>query len=445
MLQVVALAKEKEDFVVIKGYLDFEPKKNKISLQTANEGFLEDVSETKLSENRAFGFVLDVTKPGFYHVQIPGSNNLIRLYLQNGEEINIEVSEDTYTLSGKNIGYNKLVAEWNKVVAPLLVINREASKTYQDFFPYMKETVLPKAAEIKNKLKTKDEHFNNLMSLAVQTDVEQQSYAFWFIPRSLQTPAEKYRDFYSQWDKPVKFTNKDILELWNGKSYMKGYLQNYQWIYGEDPKSQFHVENAIASIAEPQLRDIYLRSIIEIKGVRTNQYQTFIKDARPHMISEESKSLLFKYDQNIAESNGRPGFNFEYEDINGDKVSFSSLQGKLVYVDMWATWCGPCIKQIPYLKQLEEDFHGEDIVFVSISIDEAKDKAKWKKFVEAKELGGIQLIADKAWDSEIVKNYEVKGIPRFMIFDKEGNVVNDNAMRPSQPELKAQLLELLKK
>lgn len=141
---------------------------------------------------------------------------------------------------------------------------------------------------------------------------------------------------------------------------------------------------------------------------------------------------------------GKPSPQFDYENFKGGKTKLSDLNGKYVYIDLWATWCAPCRAEIPFLQKIEEKYHGKNIEFVSISIDKLKDNAKWKKFVTDKNLGGIQLFADKDWESEFVVNYGVTGIPRFILIDPKGNVLNSNAERPSSPELQKQLDVLLK-
>jgi hypothetical protein len=80
---------------------------------------------------------------------------------------------------------------------------------------------------------------------------------------------------------------------------------------------------------------------------------------------------------------------------------------------------------------------------VSISVDTPKDHAKWQKFVTDKQLGGIQLFSDNEWKSEFVTSYNVTGIPRFILIDPKGNVVDANASRPSSPDLEKQLDSLL--
>ena len=81
--------------------------------------------------------------------------------------------------------------------------------------------------------------------------------------------------------------------------------------------------------------------------------------------------------------------------------------------------------------------HGTDVVFLGVSVDEAKDKQKWLDFIETEGLKGIQLLAN-GW-SKITKDYKINGIPRFMVFDKKGNIVSADAPRPSNPELKKML------
>ena len=128
---------------------------------------------------------------------------------------------------------------------------------------------------------------------------------------------------------------------------------------------------------------------------------------------------------------GTPSPNFKYEDVKGNQVSLRDFEGNYVYIDIWATWCAPCIKQIPYLKELEEDYHDKNIVFVSISVDKEKSKSKWKKYVQKKNLGGIHLFSDNSFKAKFMKTYLVKSIPRFILIDPDGKIVDPDAPRPS--------------
>ena len=145
---------------------------------------------------------------------------------------------------------------------------------------------------------------------------------------------------------------------------------------------------------------------------------------------EKSYTSLIK----LAKGSPSPKF-VDYENNAGGTTSLDDLKGKYTYIDIWATWCGPCIREIPSLKKVEKQFHGKNIQFLSISIDAKKDHQKWKDMIKGKELGGIQLFADNLWESKFVADYMVKGIPKFILLDPQGNIVTANAPRPSDKKL----------
>ena len=157
-------------------------------------------------------------------------------------------------------------------------------------------------------------------------------------------------------------------------------------------------------------------------------YQTYVKLAANDKGINRIKE---KYDIIKTLKKGSPSPSFNYPDSSGKNISLESLKGKLVYVDVWATWCGPCKAQIPFLKQLEEKYREEEIAFVSLSIDQLKNISKWKDMIVDKELEGIQIIADKAWRSKFVTDYVIEGIPRFILIDKDGNLMDPMAPRPA--------------
>jgi len=164
---------------------------------------------------------------------------------------------------------------------------------------------------------------------------------------------------------------------------------------------------------------------------RANQEYGMIKQMRESAMA--AKKLV-----------GKPSPTFTYENHKGGTSSLSDFKGKYVYIDVWATWCGPCLAEIPHLKKAEAAYHDKNIVFVSISIDAKKDHEKWKEMVTQKLLGGVQLIADNDWNSKFVTDYAIQGIPRFILIDPNGNVLEADASRPSNPDLRKKLDALVK-
>ena len=110
--------------------------------------------------------------------------------------------------------------------------------------------------------------------------------------------------------------------------------------------------------------------------------------------------------------------------------TLAEFRGKYVYIDMWATWCGPCRQETPYLKALAEEFKDAQIVFLGLSVD--KDKEAWEKMVRGGGLPGVQLYLGTK--SRFQEQYSVQAIPRFILLDKEGKIISNDMSRPSSEE-----------
>lgn len=215
--------------------------------------------------------------------------------------------------------------------------------------------------------------------------------------------------------------------------------------YG-DPKSYFKLDQAEYDLRVSEAKAEYNKSKIDVSEV----------DSTVVAMVGQSDERLFayvasNYEQNHASlmklGKGKPSPVFtNYENFAGGKTSLSDLKGKFVYIDIWATWCGPCKGQIPFLKTLEKEYHGKNIEFVSISVDNVDGKRgshdSWLKMVKDKELGGTQLFADNDFRSEFIQEYNINSIPRFILIDPQGNIVDADALRPSDPKLKAYFSEL---
>lgn len=188
-----------------------------------------------------------------------------------------------------------------------------------------------------------------------------------------------------------------------------------------------------------------LKKIFVEPAVLEEVYYSFLKDFISYYGAESvsnvyseyknitsNKKRLTELDKIFAEYNqlapGQASVDWSFPDINGKTFSLSQFKGKYVYIDVWASWCGPCKKEIPLLKTLKEKFANKNIEIIGISVDE--NRADWVNAINTYTMTGTQLYAG-GWENELCKFFKITGIPRFILLDKEGKIINSNADRPS--------------
>ncbi len=125
------------------------------------------------------------------------------------------------------------------------------------------------------------------------------------------------------------------------------------------------------------------------------------------------------------------------KDVDGNVVDFSKFLGKYVYIDLWASWCVPCCKEVPALQKLEKELQNDNVVFVSISLDSTE--APWKKKMTELNMHGNQLYDSSKKLTDVLN---IKGIPHFLVYDKEGKLYLYNAPRPSAGGIRYYLEDL---
>jgi thiol-disulfide isomerase/thioredoxin len=155
-------------------------------------------------------------------------------------------------------------------------------------------------------------------------------------------------------------------------------------------------------------------------------YNKFMSENSTPKYAKRLEKIQAKWD---PISPGKSGPDFTFTDIKGDSVKLSDLKGNLVYIDIWATWCGPCIAEHPYLDAVREEYKEKPIAFLTVSIDDTREP--WEKMVKNKKMDGLQWFAANAWKSELTQFFLVNSIPRFILLDKEGKIIDPSAERPS--------------
>lgn len=189
--------------------------------------------------------------------------------------------------------------------------------------------------------------------------------------------------------------------------------------------------NSVASaliVAGYLLKDL---DVVELEEI----FMGFSEDVKA---STRGKAIKEKIDLEKSVAIGQPAPDFTLNTPEGTPLSLSSLKGKVVLIDFWASWCGPCRRENPHMVELYKELSPKGVEFLGVSLD--KDKASWLKAIEDDGLVWKHVSDLKFWNSEAAKIYGVKGIPATYLIDQNGIIV---AKKVFGANLKAEIEKLL--
>lgn len=151
-----------------------------------------------------------------------------------------------------------------------------------------------------------------------------------------------------------------------------------------------------------------------------------------------------QYDKTMALAPGKPVNDVTMQTPDGTEVQLSSIFGKLLYIDVWATWCGPCCAEIPYIEKLVNQFKGNDkVAFASISTDSTDEP--WLKKLASDRPAWAQYRLNSERKKQFCDDWDIPTIPRFIMIAPDGTICDANAPRPSSPGTAAYIEECIKK
>lgn len=218
-------------------------------------------------------------------------------------------------------------------------------------------------------------------------------------------------------------------------SYVRMNLQLYPELYKGEKEivryMKYLKEKVNNPVVRERLSDFAIQSMVMF-GSTDGLSEAFemYKDLSGSSEIFKSNEKVYNGIKNIMPGMQAP--DFLVEDVNGNSFHFKDIigKGKVIYVDFWATWCAPCCAEIPYMEKLAGKFKdSNEIVLISISVD--NNRKKWEEKVKADNPSWSQYIISPKGEKEFDSIYNINGIPRFMLIDKNGCFIDNNTIRPS--------------
>lgn len=393
------------------------------------------VKEIKPTKEGVFQDTIMNLDGKFFYQLILGQKS-IPLYVEEGTALHLQIPNEikNVKITGKGAENVKFLLEKSAYLRENLSVKDK------DLFGKNPEEFKKSAIVILEKLRS---ILNNKKLDKKFTDYEQKWLDYYFIqlledyPKYSSLITKEVPAIPSGYNSEKEKINYDQSDLYNNVSTFQALVRNYLYQFYPTYNDTAQIQRLIKEGEKFQAESIRLEiarvlaSYFKIDGENNAIIYNFIDKYVTDATFRNEFQNVYQNSQKL--SKGMPSPSFSYENYKGGVTSLSDFKGKLVYIDVWATWCMPCLQEVPYLQELEKKFHGKPVEFVSISIDEQKDLNRWRQFIEKKELKGVQLIADKAWKSEFISEYVIKGIPRFILIDKEGKIIKADAPRPSDP------------
>ena len=407
-----------------------------------------------MSSNSTFRDTIKISANGTFKdtLKIDNGTHLIsygklftRIYFEQGTsfEVNFDVNNfrESLTFSGENPHENNYLLQKQQKQNQLIGKRNDFYMLNENEFKIKSKIIEETLLREINKNKTVSEAFKELEKKNIKYEhlnrlsSYERSHAY-----TTKNPDFKVSSEFLQEIKDINYFNgEDFLFSNNYKRLVEKYVESKT---KELIENNSEAEDIVKLKVIAEIPNEVIKNNLLYKEAKYGITYTYDLEAYYTIFNNASSNPIYKseitenYKKLIKVAKGKPSPLFEnYENYNGETTSFNDFKGKYLYIDVWATWCGPCKVEIPHLKKIEKLYHNKNIEFVSISIDKQSDKLKWRKMVEKEHLGGVQLLADKDWDSQFVKDYLIKGIPRFILIDPQGNIITANAPRPSENSL----------
>lgn len=361
-------------------------------------------------------------------------DNIYLTILAKNKDLNISIKQDSSITTNDKIDslLNYLWKSNNQFISENSSFIFQAKNV--DSIPILFEKFRTKREK---KIKKFKEQFSPEISNILYYQNDARIYSFLFFLGRLSkglNPNDSYFDFI----KNIPKANQTL------KSLPDIYLYKYEVEYLRNNKSIENISDFLKFIEQKTdnrdladfLKANYLKALIESPSYWQKHEKLFNTVILSEVLETEKSniyySLIEKSSSNFYVSqNGQVAYLFDAEDKFGNNLNLEKFSGKVVFIDVWATWCGPCINHRPKVLEFAEKFKGrENIEILLISVDSSKEK--WLSYLEKENKDLVSnLFIENGMRTEFGNNYNIKSIPRYILIGKDGKIINSNINEPS--------------
>ena len=429
-----------------------------ITLQRVVNGDLQEITTFNTNKvNKRFQLAIPVKEEGFYYLTTLRWR--CRFYLNKEDKIELNVngfSGQYEIINGSE--ENRLLERWQKLSLPItqygynLNVFQNDSLKLEDYISTY-EKLQPAIAHFRDSIP--NDQFGRLFKLAIDLDNDYApmyllsclSKKIWTKKKVNAYDLNNPPAFYNQFIQPSRFNNAEILKLGEGLDFLNLYQRIAIGFLPADQKEKMspadRMKLMMNAIANDTIKSVFLLEQLNVAEVSNlSEFRAVFQPYEKYTIHPAAHIKYQQvYEHFITDTAylGKSSYNFSLPDSTGKMISMKEFKGKVVLIDVWATWCGPCRGQFPFLKEIEEEYRdNKGIVFVGISLDRETDKQKWINTIKKENLKGIHLLDDRG--KSFGKKYDVMSVPRFMLINKKGEWLE---IRCPLPEAKTQLKKYL--
>ena len=383
--------------------------------------------------------IAHLEKPTFAYIKI--DENYHPIYIEPGMEMTISLSDEGLIFGGKGSQVNNYLSKVGFIIE---AFHNQAfwsldSSSFSTSIDELKKDLDESYQEFENEFNIREQKLMKARNDLVIINRIQQYRLInqWnYKENDIKDPFESVNDeipITDQWLELGMIEYAQVLDLFMRLNF------HFQNDSSEVKNQAVQSDKAIrANSNVEEIRDYLLAKNIShwlaIEGITPELHHLFGAFKNEFPFSSYIPALNARFEEWRSLSEGRVAPNISGMTFENDSISLTDLRGKITYIDVWATWCGPCIEEFQFYERLIDEVDREKIQFLFLSVDQ--DRNKWEVFLKSKGAPeGIHTIQiENPLHPSVHESYKIWGIPRYILVDKDGLIINTRAPRPSSEE-----------